>query len=312
MYILKRQTPGVKGREKHHSWRISSSSSSHPESSDLALNAGVPLRREKKASAVHALVPLPRAVEGLSDDPNLHNPLQRQERLGTGWFGVVLEHDGVLFEACTDANTEAWLRVAQELGYHPPLGYLFRYVAGLRDDVVVTSVFRWTQNTQSACRIAGRKARIHEELVAHRADPCADAYPAALSGSAPFLETLKTHNIPVALACGSLGTAEVRERLGRAGLGALVTEVVTGDDGGAAEVEWYFEDAALRIGRPPVRCVLVGSSSASIGVARELGMKCVVITGNRPVYHFASADLVVRDLSHITFSSLKSLFRQEV
>ena len=35
-----------------------------------------------------ALKPLPRAVENVADDPSLHNPLARQERLSTGWFGV--------------------------------------------------------------------------------------------------------------------------------------------------------------------------------------------------------------------------------
>lgn len=34
------------------------------------------------------LVPLPRDVENLADDPRLQNPLQRLERLSTGWFGV--------------------------------------------------------------------------------------------------------------------------------------------------------------------------------------------------------------------------------
>ena len=31
---------------------------------------------------------LPRDVENVADDPNLHNPLQRQQRLSTGWMGV--------------------------------------------------------------------------------------------------------------------------------------------------------------------------------------------------------------------------------
>ena len=34
------------------------------------------------------LMPLPRDVENLADDPQLQNPLQRLERMSTGWFGV--------------------------------------------------------------------------------------------------------------------------------------------------------------------------------------------------------------------------------
>lgn len=35
-----------------------------------------------------ALKPLPRNVENVADDPSLHNPLARMQRLGTGWMGV--------------------------------------------------------------------------------------------------------------------------------------------------------------------------------------------------------------------------------
>lgn len=65
-----------------------------------------------------ALMPLPLDVEGAADDPSLHNPLERQARLGTGWFGVVVEYDGVLFQdsaeqhkevSSTGLNGRAWL-----------------------------------------------------------------------------------------------------------------------------------------------------------------------------------------------------------
>jgi len=45
--------------------------------------------------------------------------------------------------------------------------------------------------------------------------------------------------------------------------------------------------------------------------AHELGMKCIVVTGNKPVYDFSSADLVVRDLSQINMFNLKRLFSEE-
>ncbi|KAG1672512.1 hypothetical protein FOA52_002821 [Chlamydomonas sp. UWO 241] len=251
------------------------------------------------------LLPLPREVEGLVDDPNVHNPLQRMERLGTGWFGVLVEHDGVLFQDSTEAHTEAWLQVAKELGYQRPLGHLFRRVKGLRDDVVVTAVFNWTQNPSVARTIADLKVQKYAALTADR-----NPQPVMLEAG-PFLRTLKTYNIPVGLACGSLSASVVHERMKHAKLDTLIDTVVTGDDGGATEVEWYFMDAAAQIGRPPMRCILIGNSSNSIEVARELGMKCVVLAGNTPVYNFASADLVVRDLSQLTFSNLKKLFGQE-
>lgn len=60
----------------------------HPVMTSLtALPASLPMPTgEDSENAV--LKPLPRAVENVADDPSLHNPLARQERLSTGWFGV--------------------------------------------------------------------------------------------------------------------------------------------------------------------------------------------------------------------------------
>eukprot|EP00955_Chlamydomonas_euryale_P014450 155396-Chlamydomonas_euryale.AAC.11 len=179
-----------------------------------------------------------------------------------------------------------------------------RSVKGLRDDVVVTAVFNWTQNASVAKEIAERKVQIFEQLAEGRPQP-------VMLEAAPFLQTIRKYNIPVGVAAGSLSGACLRDHLSRSGLDVLVNNTVTGDDGGATEVEWYFMDAAQQIQRPPMRCILIGSSSTSIEVARELGMKVVIVAGTQPVYNFASADLVVKDLSQLTFSNLKKLFGEE-
>ncbi len=59
----------------------------HPVISSLtALPASLPMPTGEDREI--ALKPLPRDVENVADDPSLHNPLARQERLSTGWFGV--------------------------------------------------------------------------------------------------------------------------------------------------------------------------------------------------------------------------------
>ncbi len=40
-------------------------------------------------------------------------------------------------------------------------------------------------------------------------------------------------------------------------------------------------------------------------------MKCVALAGRQPVYELAAADLVVRDLSQLSFVNLKQLFAAE-
>jgi len=67
---------------------------------------------------------------------SLHNPLQRQERLSTGWFGVVCSFDGVLVEDTHHAHARAWLQVAEEMNLPRPLGQALNRIKGARDEVV--------------------------------------------------------------------------------------------------------------------------------------------------------------------------------
>ena len=64
-----------------------SSSYVAPHSTVASALLPVPVR-ELKPLEEEALLPLPKDVENLADDPQLQNPLQRSERMSTGWFGV--------------------------------------------------------------------------------------------------------------------------------------------------------------------------------------------------------------------------------
>ncbi|MEW5317049.1 MAG: hypothetical protein WDW38_008380 [Sanguina aurantia] len=105
---------------------------------------------------------MPRLVEGVADDSTLANPLQRQLRLSTGWFGVIMEYEGVLVESSDGAHQQAWKAVAKELGFPQPLGQSFQRIKGLKDTVVCTRVFNWTHNPAVAAKISLRKAELYE------------------------------------------------------------------------------------------------------------------------------------------------------
>lgn len=108
-------------------------------------------------------MPLPRDVENLADDPGLHNPLERSERMSTGWFGVrstplpsvrlssqdvqarhltqplplpqvLMEYDGVVVEDTSDLQRKAWLRLAEEEGKAHPPQFALRRADGMKND----------------------------------------------------------------------------------------------------------------------------------------------------------------------------------
>ena len=83
-----------------------------------------------------SLKPLPRAVENIADDPSLHNPLQRLHRLGPGWFGVILEYEGVLVEDTSELHSRAWQMLGEEEGKPRPFAWALKRAEGMKSEQV--------------------------------------------------------------------------------------------------------------------------------------------------------------------------------
>jgi hypothetical protein len=58
------------------------------------------------------------------------------ERLGTGWFGVIADYEGVVVDSTLEVHKEAWRRVAAEMDLPAPLGSTLARIKGVRDDLV--------------------------------------------------------------------------------------------------------------------------------------------------------------------------------
>eukprot|EP00878_Enallax_costatus_P001251 GHUV01001395.1.p1 GENE.GHUV01001395.1~~GHUV01001395.1.p1 ORF type:complete len:329 (+),score=51.58 GHUV01001395.1:231-1217(+) len=247
--------------------------------------------------------PLPTRTESVVDDPRLANPLERQNRLSTAWFGVITEFDGVLVDSTEAANIQAWLEVAEEMRLPRPLGQVLRRIQGARDEVVIMQLFHWTRNPSQAAKIAQRKEEIYDSIMN-------GVQPAEVPGSRSFLDTLRNYNIPVALATAQ-PERRVRPVLEKLNLSNYFDGIVTAEDNGSPEVEFYYISAANQLQRPFVRCIVVGDSNRSVEAAHELGMKSVIVTGSQPAWNFSNADLVVRNLSALSFVNMKKLFGNE-
>lgn len=247
--------------------------------------------------------PLPRAVENAADDPSLHNPLQRMERLSTGWFGVIMEYEGIVIDDTLDMHARAWLQVADEMNLQRPLGQVLRRIKGVRDEVIIMQLFTWTRNPSQAAKIAQRKEEIYDGIMN-------GAQPAEVPGCRPFLDTLRNYKIPLALAT-SQPERRVRPFIEKQDLANHFDAVVTAEDNGTAEVEYCYMTAAQQLQRPFVRCIVVGDNNRSVEAAHELGMKSVIVTGGQPAWNFSGADLVVRNLSQLSFVNMKKLFGAE-
>ena len=217
--------------------------------------------------------------------------------------------------------------------------------AGMKDEQVVSEALIWSRSPPEVRRLARLKAAAFDRLsraVGEAAATGPSHSPSPLTAPAPgaarFLQVLASHGIPTALATAAPAD-RVASTLASPYLPPFAV-VVTGDDvaRGRPDPE-PFLIAAAALGRPPARCVLVGSSNASVEAAREAGMACIAVAGGGdengaaaaavaaacaagtapvapprgppPRYELAAADLVVTGLGDLTLSDLKALFRYE-
>lgn len=250
------------------------------------------------------LLPLPKDVENLADDPQLHNPLKRSERMGTGWFGVVMEYDGVVVEDTSHLQRKAWLKVAEEEGRPVPPLFILQRAEGMKNDQVIMEVLCWTREAMEVRRIAARKEVLLTEMLG-------DMQPLLVPDLPHFLEGLSSCKVPAALAT-SFPEARVRPAIKALGLEGAFAGIVAAEDTyrGRPDPEPYLLAAQI-LGRPPARCVVVGNSNQTVEAAKECGMASVVVANRKPLYELGAADLVVSHLSELRVINLQQLFRNE-
>ncbi|KAK9803199.1 hypothetical protein WJX73_001934 [Symbiochloris irregularis] len=243
-------------------------------------------------------------IENVADDPSLANPLARHNRLNTAWMGVVMEYQGVVVEETYQLHRQAWLQLAEEEGKPVPPQWRLDRTDGMKAEQVIQEVFCWTRNFTEVRRLARRKEQLYCQILGNQ-------QPMVTLGLQALLNTLAKNQVPAALA-----SAEPEERLRSAleslGLQDAFEAVVSAEDvsRGRPDPEAYLY-AAQQLGRPPVRCVVIGNSNQSVEAARECGMAAVVVAGRRPLYELGAADLVVKELSELSVLGLKQLFRME-
>ena len=240
----------------------------------------------------------------VDDDTSLNNPLERALRQSTGWFGVTVDFEGVIVDGCQEARMATWARLAEEEGKAAPPAWQTQRVGGMKAAQAVSEVFHWSRNPEEINRLALRAAEVFEAECVRLGTSPREPYP----GLHPFFEALRRQGVPVAVNAVA-SRAEVEDVLGRAGLRDLVTVIVAGEDvaRGKPDPDLYLV-SAQDMGRPPHRCVAIGTQGCGIDAAKEVGMKFVGVTLDRPLHTLRNADICVNRLTDINVANLKSLF----
>ncbi|MQM07766.1 hypothetical protein Taro_040609 [Colocasia esculenta] len=234
-----------------------------------------------------------------ADNPALHNPLLRLERMGCGWLGVIFEWEGVIVEDDANLDKQAWLALAQEEGKSPPPAFILRRIEGMKNEQAISEVLCWSRDPSELRRLAARKEEIYQGLQGgfYRLRP----------GSQEFMSTLANHKIPIAVA-STRPRKYLEAAIEAVGVEGSFDAIVTAEDvhRGKPDPEMFVYAAQL-LSFIPERCIVFGNSNSTVEAAHDARMKCVAVASKHPVYELSAADLVVRRLDELSVIDLKNL-----
>ncbi|KAL2517112.1 Haloacid dehalogenase-like hydrolase (HAD) superfamily protein [Abeliophyllum distichum] len=237
--------------------------------------------------------------ENKADNPALHNPLLRQERMGCGWLGAIFEWEGVLIEDNPDLENQAWLALSREEGKSPPPAFMLRRIEGMKNEQAMSEVLCWSRDPADLKRMASRKEEIYQALQG--------GIYTFRSGSQDLVNVLMHYKVPMALV-----TTRPRKYLETAmraiGIEGVFNVIVAAEDvyRGKPDPEMFVYAAQL-LQFIPERCIVFGNSNQTVEAAHDARMKCVAVASKHPVYELGAADLVVRHLDELTVVDLKNL-----
>uniref|UniRef100_A0A5B7A457 Uncharacterized protein n=1 Tax=Davidia involucrata TaxID=16924 RepID=A0A5B7A457_DAVIN len=237
--------------------------------------------------------------ENKADNPSLHNPLLRQERMGCGWLGAIFEWEGVLIEDNPDLEKQAWLALSQEEGKSPPPAYILRRIEGMKNEQAISEVLCWSRDSAQLRRMASKKEEIYRALQG--------GIYRFRSGSREFVNVLMHYKIPMALV-STRPRKTLETAIGTIGIEGVFNVIVAAEDvhRGKPDPE-MFVFAAQQLNFISERCIVFGNSNQTVEAAHDARMKCVAVASKHPVYELGAADLVVRHLDELSVVDLKNL-----
>ena len=243
------------------------------------------------------------------------NPLERWRRLGTGWFGVVCELEGVIVSDIANFQRVAWRALATEENLRYPTEYELEHRQNLKSDQLISQIFNWTHNKEEIRRLTLRRQEIlFKEL---------EGYQVVIQpGALKLLALLRSNSIPCIL-ISQYTKAEVEYVLRNSPLKESISfnisgmhedtrsPVITADDVrfGLPDTE-CISLCASTLHRPHERITIIGGSLQVLEAAIELRAHTIMVSGKRRAWELKRADLVVNTLEEICFQNLKNLLNE--
>lgn len=219
--------------------------------------------------------------------------------------GVVFDLDGVLIDS-HDQHERSWFRLADELG-RPLTKEQFKESFGMRNEMCIPDVFGWAarDDHDTIRKLGEQKEELYRELLAEdQLEP--------LPGVMALVENLAENEIPISLGSStSRKNIEVCFRI--TDLDRFFGENYTGaeDVSHGKPAPDVFLEAARKINRQPVDCVVIEDAHVGVEAGIAAGMKVIAVTTTHPEESFSTsgASRIVDSLEKVDAEFICELIR---
>lgn len=213
-------------------------------------------------------------------------------------FGLIFSWDNVVADTWA-LRMDAWNRLASEEGKVIPADIVTqRRVLSAGAEYVLCKVLFWEKARDEVERLKLRLSEIFYEELSRLQAP--------MEGLKDWLEALYTAGVPCAIT-SSLDRQNILAALERMGLRKYFQAVVADEDG-MESIAQRFLSAAVKLERPPSKCVVFEDDPRGITAAHNCTMVAVALIGSHPAYELVQADLAVASFSELSVFNLRRLF----
>jgi beta-phosphoglucomutase-like phosphatase (HAD superfamily) len=212
-------------------------------------------------------------------------------------YGLIFALDNVLFDTRA-LERAAWAAVAAARGLRlpqPERPALF----GLAPARAAAELLRWTAEPREAAAIA------HDVGEAYRAALLAPGV-APRPGVRAWLEAVERAKMPTALVT-SLDRGAAAALLDAAGLRRFFGALVTAEDDMETRAQRLLS-AAIKLGRPPERCVAFVGCPSYVTAAHNCTMRAVALMSPHTAPQLAGADLAIAAMDELSVYNVRRLF----
>lgn len=214
--------------------------------------------------------------------------------------GVIFDMDGVLADT-GPIHFESWKKLADEIGVSFTKSF-FNHTFGQTSPEIVEKIVKGDMSKSKIRELADRKERYYREMVAEKLKP--------LPGVIELIGELDANKFKMAV--GSSGPPEnVNLLISELGIKRYFDAIVTAADvdRGKPNPE-VFLVAAEKMTIQPANCVVIEDAPVGIEAAIKAEMKVIALTTTHERQELTDADLIVKDLSEVSLSTIRKLLEQ--